>query len=181
MKSIDQPCDLFVIAGRQAPLTDTWLDKHLDTCPAIILLDPATGGFSTSWLSKSGIQTNDDFIIEVNPNFQVYGNPTTLLLSQYALRQHPTLSRANQSLLLSEVRSVSIIDDNTQTLTVELLHASPQSWAETNYTSDTPSPDDEDIIGNVPYWLEVSSLHSGAPNPKMMVLGTSSIIQKLLD
>tara|TARA_B100001093_G_scaffold514188_1_gene587677 strand:- start:71 stop:1528 length:1458 start_codon:yes stop_codon:yes gene_type:complete len=176
-KKIDQPCDLIVVAGRQTPINDEWLDTHLEARSAILLLDPATVGISESWLNQSGVQTKDDFIIEVNPNFQVYGNPTTLLLSQYALRQHPTLALANQSLLLSEVRSVSMIEDNTQTLTVELLHASPQSWAETNYSSDTPSPDDADIVGNVPILVEVSSLQSGTPTPKMMVMGTSSLIQ----
>ena len=176
-KKVDQPCDLIVVAGRQTPINDEWLDTHLEARAAVLLLDPATVGVSESWLHQSGVQTKDDFILEVNPNFQVYGNPTTLLLSQYALRQHPTLALANQSLLLSEVRSVSMIEDNTQTLTVELLHASPQSWAETNYSSDTPSPDDEDIVGSVPILVEVSSIQSGTPTPKMMVMGTSSLIQ----
>jgi hypothetical protein len=79
--------------------------------------------------------------------------------------------------LLSEARSVARIEDNTQTLTVELLHASPQSWAETNYTAATPSPDSADIIGNVPLLVEVDSIQSGTPKPHLMVMGTSSIIQ----
>lgn len=178
-KKIDQLCDLIVVAGRQTPIKDEWLDTHLQARSAILLLDPATVGISESWLNQSGVQTKDDFIIEVNPNFQVYGNPTTLLLSQYALKQHPTLSLDNQSLLLSEVRSVSRIVDNTQTLTVELLHASAQSWAETNYTSDTPSPDAADLVGNVPLLVEVSSIQSGTPTPQLMIMGTSSIIQNI--
>ena len=179
LRSIDQPCDLIVIAGRQKPINDEWLNTHLKARSAILLLDPATVGVSESWLNQSGVQTKDDFIIEVNPNFQVYGNPTTLLLSQYALRQHPNISLGNQSLLLSEVRSVSMVANNTQTLTVELLHGSPQSWAETNYTSDTPSPDDADIVGSVPILIEVSSLESGSPTPQLMVMGTSSLIQNI--
>ena len=176
LKSIEHSCDLFVVAGRQVPLTEAWLES-LDTTPSILLLDPTTNTIPIEWLANWGIRIKDDFIIEVNPNFQVYNNPTTLLLSQYALRQHPTLSLTNQSLLLSEVRSVSIVEDNTRTLSVELLHASPQSWAEMSYTSDTPSPDEEDIIGHVPLFVEVSSLQSGSPKPHMMVMGTSSIIQ----
>ena len=93
------------------------------------------------------------------------------------MRGHPTLSLENQSLLLSEVRSISMVEDNTQTLTVELLHASAQSWAETNYTADTPSPDEADIVGSVPLLVEVSLIQSGKPTPHLMVMGTSSIIQ----
>ena len=177
MKKIDQPCDLVVIAGRQTPINDEWLDTHLEARAGILLLDPAIESISESWLNQSGVQTKDDFIIEVNPNFQVYGNPTTLLLSQYALEQHPTLFLDNQSLLLSEVRSISRIEENTQTLTVELLHGSPQSWAETNYISDAPSPDEADIVGNVPILVEVSSIESGTPTPQLMIMGTSSLIQ----
>ena len=145
-----------MVAGRQTPIHDEWLNTHLEGRSAVLLLDPATVGVSESWLNQSGVQTKDDFIIEMNPNFQVYGNPTTLLLSQHAMRGHPTLSLENQSLLLSEVRSISMVEDNTQTLTVELLHASAQSWAETNYTADTPSPDEADIVGSVPLLVEVS-------------------------
>ena len=177
LKGLDQACSLFVIAGRKTPLQREWLDTHLDATPSILLIDPTTNTFPKEWLSNWGVQLKDDFVIEVNPNFQVHGNPTTLLLSQYTLTQHPTLSLDNQNLLLNDARSVSRIGDNTRTLTVELLHASPQSWAETNYTADTPSPDNDDIIGNVPLLVEVDSIQSGTPKPHIMVMGTSSIIQ----
>lgn len=177
LKTIEQECSLFVIAGRTTPLKREWLDAHLQATPSILLIDPTTKTVPQQWLADWGVQLKDDFVIEVNPNFQAHGNPTTLLLSQYALTEHPSLSLSNQNLLLQNVRSISRIPDNTSTLTVELLHASPQSWAETGYTADTPSPDRADIIGHVPLLVEVDSIQSGSPKPHMMVMGTSSIIQ----
>ncbi len=177
LKRIDQECSLFVIAGRTTPLQREWLDAHLQATPSILLIDPTTKTVSQQWLADWGVQLKDDFVIEVNPNFQAHGNPTTLLLSQYALTEHPSLSLSHQNLLLQNVRSISRIPDNTTTLTVELLHASPQSWAETGYTADTPSPNGADIIGHVPLLVEVDSIQSGSPKPHLMVMGTSSIIQ----
>ena len=121
---------------------------------------------------------DDNFVLEPNPTFQIFGDPSTVIFSKYNLLQHPHLNLDNQHILLTAMRSVSRNPNHTGHLTVELLRASPQSWAEVNYLDDTPTPNNADIIGNVPLMVEVSHINNGEelPRPQLIVLGTSSLL-----
>ena len=173
-------CSLVVISGRRAPIGIDWLNEHLiqNSIPSILLIDPTTNPIPSDWLTNQGVTIQDDFVLEPNPSFQIFGDPSTVLLSKYNLLQHPHLKLDTQHLLLTAMRSVSRDPNHTEHLTVELLRASPQSWAELNYLDETPTPNNADIIGNVPLMVEASRIYKGTslPTPQLIILGTSSLI-----
>jgi ABC-2 type transport system permease protein len=173
-------CSLVVVSGRTAPIGMDWLNEHLiqKSIPSVLLIDPTTNPIPTDWLSNQGVTIHDDFLLEPNPQFQIFGDPSTVLLSSYSLLQHPHLNLDTQHLLLTAMRSVSRNPNHTEHLTVELLRASPQSWAELDYLDETPTPNNADIIGNIPLMVEVSQINNGEvlPKPQLIILGTSSLI-----
>ena len=168
------------IIGRESPLSEEWL-SYFDDTPMLILLKPTVQPIATAWFNRLGIQIRDDFLVEPNPSYQLADNPTTLVVSSVNLQSHPAISLQNHQVLLQGLRSVTSNPTNSQHLGIELIHASPQSWAETDYTNDVPNPTvDKDIIGRVPVMVEVSRIQSGAPRPYRMVLGTASLLENNL-
>ena len=182
IRSLDanKNCSLVIISGRTAPIGMDWLNEHLiqNSIPSVLLIDPTTEPIPIDWLSNQGVTIHDDFVLEPNPTFQIFGDPSTVIFSKYNLLQHPHLNLDRQHILLTAMRSVSRNPNHAGHLTVELLRASPQSWAEVNYLDDTPTPNNADIIGNVPLMVEVSHINNdnSLPTPQLIVLGTSSLL-----
>ena len=166
-------CDVLAIIGRTNPIPIEWINQWNDT-PKVVLIDPTT---NPSWLSERGIRLQDNFVIEPNPNFNLNQDPSTLVVSPINLQPHPTFTVNNQQITLQGLRSIQWDKTNTQSLGVELIHTSSQAWAEMDYSSENPKPDETiDLIGRIPILVEVSTVQKSIPKTILLVMGTSSLV-----
>lgn len=173
----EEQCQLIAIIGRNTPLEQSWLDET-QNIPTLILLDPTQEAIPTEWFQTIGVIIKDDFVVEPNPQFQIANNPTTLMASQINFQQHPVLQMENHQILLQTMRSIQWNPQHTQHLGLELLHTSPQSWAEVDYTLENPEATDGiDIIGHVPIMVEVSVVNHGIAHPQWIIMGSSSLLK----
>jgi ABC-type uncharacterized transport system involved in gliding motility auxiliary subunit len=172
--TIPSDMTVLVIAGPQVPFAPKEIDtinKYLDGGgKALIMTEAGATDSINQMLSKWGVQSRDDLIIDPSSSF--FGDPTAPLVTAYAF---PDVAKGVEGLMtfFPTARSLAKMDNVTTTLTIQPIASSSQtSWGETEYKDAQqvrPDPG-KDAMGPLPFAMAVSS---SANKARIVVFGDS--------
>jgi ABC-type uncharacterized transport system involved in gliding motility auxiliary subunit len=172
--TVPSDMSMLVIAGPQVQFAPKELDainKYLDSGgKALIMTEAGVTDSINQILSKWGIQSRDDLIIDPSSSF--FGDPTAPLVNTYTF---PDVTKGVQGLMtfFPTARSLTKMDNVTTTLAIQpILSSSQSSWGETEYKDAQqvrPDPG-KDAMGPLQFAMAVSS---SASKTRLVVFGDS--------
>lgn len=155
-------CDvLAVIAPRQdfLPAERETLAAHVAAGgKLLVMIEPETAPELAASLERFGVKVGRNVVFEGSQANAVMGlDPSYIILYDQSFAAHPITSPLRGMVVLGIARTVGKVDGVEGINVTELLHSSPQSWAETNLDpSSTLQPDEgQDLIGNAPLAVAV--------------------------
>jgi ABC-type uncharacterized transport system involved in gliding motility auxiliary subunit len=185
VKAINLASDLKIPADASAivlagPKTEPFaqeneaLDAYLNGGGSLLLmLDPPPAATMKDFAEKWAVTLGNNRIIDPSGMGQLLGKgPDSPLVTSYG--GHKIVDKFNLMTFFPQARSVQVSKTPPNGLSAEtLIQSSPQSWGESDLTSNKVARDDKDLQGPVPIAGVITKDAAGGKKTRLVVFGDS--------